>query len=269
MASADPILYSANCRRKEFEDLLRQDPLNKSVRIEYAKWEEEESPQHLRIERARYIWLCAVAADRRDHTMWSNVYSYGRSDAWKCRCGSGDFRGLGDTETRPATGTWLNFAKFEAKYRDIARARTCFDKAVDQLMAVKDNVHEEGAEAAEQLFLAYAEFEEKCNEVENARRIYIKSLEHFLLQGVKSEKLCSKFVAFENLYGGGDREGVDEDDILWKKRFEYEDEVRKNPLSYDAWIKYATLERFSGGMERARSIFERAVDQLKLDTPEL
>ncbi|CAI9096663.1 OLC1v1032861C1 [Oldenlandia corymbosa var. corymbosa] len=97
--------------------------------------------------------------------------------------------------------------EFETKYGDIARARTCFEKAVDQVMAMKDNVDEE---AAEKLFLAYAEFEEeKCKDVEKARRIYQISLEHFLHKGVKAEKLCSKFVAFEKLCGGGDREGED------------------------------------------------------------
>jgi len=37
------------------------------------------------------------------------------------------------------------------------------------------------------------------------------------------------------------REAI-EDAIAWKRTFQYEDEVRKNPLNYDSWFDYIRLE---------------------------
>lgn len=64
------------------------------------------------------------------------------------------------------------------------------------------------------------------------------------------------FVAFEKQYG--DKEGI-EDAIVGKKRFEYEDEVSKNPLNYDSWFDYVRLEESVGNKDRIREIYERAI----------
>ncbi|CAF2130575.1 unnamed protein product [Brassica napus] len=75
----------------------------------------------------------------------------------------------------------------------------------------------------------------------------------------RAEALYEKFVAFEKRYGG--KEGI-EDALVGKKRFEYEDEVRKNPLNYDSWFDYLRLveeEGFTGNKDRIREIYERAV----------
>ncbi|KAL0659480.1 hypothetical protein Bca4012_080065 [Brassica carinata] len=86
---------------------------------------------------------------------------------------------------------------------------------------------------------------------------------HLLLQDFipkeRAEALYEKFVAFEKRYGG--KEGI-EDALVGKKRFEYEDEVRKNPLNYDSWFDYLRLEEeegFTGNKDRIREIYERAV----------
>ncbi|XVF24057.1 hypothetical protein REPUB_Repub13aG0093900 [Reevesia pubescens] len=142
---------------------------------------------------------------------------------------------------------WIKYAKFETKNSEIGRARRVYERAVE-------NVAEEEFEGAAQVFAKFAEFEVLCNETERARCIY-----KFALDGApkgKAVNLYSKFLAFENQYG--DKQGI-EDAIVEKRRFEYEDEVRRNPLNYDAWFDYITLEETVGEKERIRYVFERAI----------
>ena len=68
--------------------------------------------------------------------------------------------------------------------------------------------------------------------------------------------MYKKFVAFEKQYG--DKEGI-EDAIAGNRRFQYEDEVRKNPLNYDSWFDYAMLEETVGNKYRIREIYEMAI----------
>ena len=51
--------------------------------------------------------------------------------------------------------------------------------------------------------------------------------------------------------------------ILYEKYLEF------NPQNCTTWIKYAELESILGDIERARAIYELAVDQLRLDMPEI
>ncbi|KAF3673383.1 Crooked neck-like protein 1 [Capsicum baccatum] len=148
-------------------------------------------------------------------------------------------------QCHPKVSAWIRFAKFEMKNGEIERARNCYERAVDKL--AED-------EEAEQLFVAFAEFEEKCKETERARCIYKFALDH-ILKG-RAEDLYRKFVAFEKQYG--DREGI-EDAIVGKRRFQYEDEVRKNPRNYDTWFDYIRLEESVGNKERIREVYERAI----------
>ncbi|GJR55345.1 crooked neck-like protein 1 [Tanacetum coccineum] len=145
----------------------------------------------------------------------------------------------------PKVGAWIRFAKFEMKNGEIARARNCYERAVDKLA---------DDEEAETLFVAFAEFEEKCKETERARCIYKFALDH--IPKGRAEDLYRKFVAFEKQYG--DREGI-EDAIVGKRRFQYEEEVRKNPLNYDSWFDYVRLEESVGNKQRIREVYERAI----------
>ncbi|RHN58551.1 hypothetical protein MtrunA17_Chr4g0003621 [Medicago truncatula] len=74
----------------------------------------------------------------------------------------------------------------------------------------------------------FMDFVERCNEAECAMCIYKFPID-YIPKG-RAEDLYGKFVAFEKQYG--DREGI-EDAIVGKRRFQYEDEVRKNLLNYD------------------------------------
>ncbi|KAH1080335.1 hypothetical protein J1N35_020096 [Gossypium stocksii] len=148
-------------------------------------------------------------------------------------------------QCHPKVGAWIRYAKFEMKNGEIVRARNVYERAVEKLADEED---------AEQLFVAFAEFEERCKETERARCIYKFALDH--IPKGSAEDLYRKFVAFEKQYG--DKEGI-EDAIVGKRRFQYEDEVRKNPLNYDAWFDYIRLEESVGNKGRIREVYERAI----------
>ncbi|PPD90631.1 hypothetical protein GOBAR_DD12431 [Gossypium barbadense] len=110
------------------------------------------------------------------------------------------------------------------KNGEIVRARNVYERVVEKLADEED---------AEQLFVAFTEFEERCKETERARCIYKFPL-NLIPKGI-------------------------EDAILGKRRFQYEDEVRKNPLNYDAWFDYIRLEESVGNKGRIREVYERAI----------
>ncbi|GJN12764.1 hypothetical protein PR202_ga31072 [Eleusine coracana subsp. coracana] len=145
----------------------------------------------------------------------------------------------------PRPDTFIRYAKFEMKRGEVERARRVYERAAD-LLADDDD--------AEVLFVAFAEFEERCREVERARAIYKYALDR--VPKGRAEELYRKFLAFEKQFG--DREGI-EDAIVGKRRFQYEDEVRKNPLNYDSWFDYIRLEETVGNKERIREVYERAI----------
>ncbi|KAM3319894.1 hypothetical protein P3S67_007094 [Capsicum chacoense] len=149
-------------------------------------------------------------------------------------------------QCRPKISAWIRFAKFEMKNGEIGRARNCYERAVDNLA--------DDDEEAEHLYVEYAEFEEKCKETERARRIYKLALDR-IAKG-RAEDLYNKFVAFEKQYG--DREGI-EDAIVGKRRFQFEDVVRRNPHNYDSWFDYIRLEERVGNKERIREVYGRAI----------
>ncbi|KAH9760752.1 Crooked neck protein [Citrus sinensis] len=145
---------------------------------------------------------------------------------------------------------WINFADFEMKMGEVDRARNVYECAVEIFLA---DDHDE----AEQLFVAFAKFEEmgcNCKETDRARCIYKFALDR--IPKGRAEDLYRKFLAFEKQYG--DREGI-EDAIAGKMRLQYEDGVRKNPMNYDTWFDYIRLEERVGNQERVREVYERAI----------
>ncbi|KAJ4770120.1 Pre-mRNA-splicing factor CLF1 [Rhynchospora pubera] len=145
----------------------------------------------------------------------------------------------------PRPESFIRYAKFEMKRGEIARARAIYERAADLLADDED---------AETLFLAFAEFEERCKEIERARCIYKFALAR--VPKSRAEDLYRKYLAFEKQFG--DKEGID-DAIVGKRRLQYEEEVRKNPLNYDSWFDYARLEEGVGNKEAVREVYERAI----------
>ncbi|CAN0891756.1 Crooked neck-like protein 1 [Linum grandiflorum] len=133
---------------------------------------------------------------------------------------------------------WIRFAKFEFKNGKIDRCRNVYDRAFGTLLEVE----------AVQSFIAA--FEEIHNQIGHAG----PTLDHIPKQS--TEDLYGAFVAFEKQYG--DEVGI-EDAVVGKRRCQYEDEVRKNPLNYDAWFDYIRLERSVGDKKRVREVYERCI----------
>lgn len=75
-------------------------------------------------------------------------------------------------QCHPKVGAWVHYARFEMKNGEVARARNCYERAIEKLA--------DDDEEAEQLFLAFSQFEERCKEVGRAspRCIYKFALDH-------------------------------------------------------------------------------------------
>ncbi|CAD7695161.1 unnamed protein product [Ostreobium quekettii] len=145
----------------------------------------------------------------------------------------------------PSVKAWVRYAKFEMKNGEIALARQTYERAVEAL-------GEDGE--TEELFMKFAEFEEKVKETERSRAIYKYALDH--LPKSQASRLYERYLAFEKQHG--EREGI-EQAILSKRRFYYEEQVQANPLNYDAWFDYARLEGSAEDVERVRDVYERAI----------
>mmetsp|Transcript_29541 Transcript_29541/g.41560 ORF Transcript_29541/g.41560 Transcript_29541/m.41560 type:complete len:680 (+) Transcript_29541:82-2121(+) len=147
-------------------------------------------------------------------------------------------------KVHPQVQTWLKWAKFEEKY-DPEAARRVYEQAIEFL----------GEEANdENLFIAFAKFEEKAKEVERARAIYKYALDH--IPKKEAQELYKLWISFEKK--NGDRQGI-EDVIIGKRRFQYEEEIKLNPANYDSWFDYARLEETYGELEKIRDVYERAI----------
>ncbi|KAK2634019.1 hypothetical protein Ddye_028811 [Dipteronia dyeriana] len=83
------------------------------------------------------------------------------------------------------------------KNKEIGLSRNMYERAVEKLA---------DDEEADQLFIAFTEFEERCEESEHATCIYKFVLDHILKGRVDN------------------RDGI-EDAIIGKRMFQYEDEV--------------------------------------------
>lgn len=151
-------------------------------------------------------------------------------------------------QCHPKVEAWIKYAKFEFKNGLIDKARRCYERSVEILSEDED---------ADKLFIAFAEFEERCKEMDRARVIYKFALDH--ITKAKAEDLYKRYLSFEKQYG--DREEI-EDVIVGKRRFQYEEEVRKNPFNYDSWFDYIKLEESVGNKNLVREVYERAIANL-------
>ncbi|KAK2376952.1 crooked neck protein [Trifolium repens] len=283
-------------KRKEFEDSVRRVRWNLNVWVKYAQWEDNQQDfdrarsvweraaeifyknhtvwlkyaefemRNKCVNRARNIWDCAVNVLPRVDQLW---YKYIHMEEML-----GNVAGAREVFERwmkwmPDQQGWLSYVKFELRYNEIARARGIFERfvmchpTVDAWIRYANarSVYERAVEKlqydeeeAEKLFIEFAEFEERCKEVERARVIYKFALDR--IPKGRAEDLYHKFITFEKQHG--DKDGI-EDGIVGKRRFQYEDEMRKNPLNYDSWFDYIKLEESVGNKERIREVYERAI----------
>ncbi|ESQ55221.1 hypothetical protein EUTSA_v10024572mg [Eutrema salsugineum] len=278
--------------RKDFEDQISRDKRNIQVWVRYAQWEESQ----MDFARARSVWERALEGEYRNHTLWvkyaefemKNEFINSARNVWDRAVTLlprvdqlwykyahmekmlGNIAGARQIFERwmncsPDQQGWLWFIEFELDYNEIERARSiyerfvlCHPKVSAYISYAKFEMTRGGVELArkvyeravdmleydeeaEVLFVAFAEFEERFKEVERARGIYKYALDR-VPKG--RARICARRI---------------EDSIVGKRRFQYEDEVRKNPLNYDSWFDYVRLEETIGNKDRIREIYERAI----------
>uniref|UniRef100_A0AAR2LQ72 Crooked neck-like protein 1 n=1 Tax=Pygocentrus nattereri TaxID=42514 RepID=A0AAR2LQ72_PYGNA len=145
----------------------------------------------------------------------------------------------------PEVKNWIKYARFEDKHGYIAHARKVFERAVE--FFGEEHIDEN-------LFVAFAKFEEKQKEFERVRVIYKYSLDRIPKQ--QAQELFKNYTVFEKKFG--DRRGI-EDVIVSKRRFQYEEEVKANPHNYDAWFDYLRLVESDADVDTVREVYERAI----------
>lgn len=145
----------------------------------------------------------------------------------------------------PDVKNWIKYARFEEKHGYIAHARKVYERAVE--FFGEDYMDEN-------LFVAFARFEENQKESERVRVIYKYALDRIPKQ--QAQELFKNYTIFEKKYG--DRRGI-EDIIVNKRRFQYEEEVKANPHNYDAWFDYLRLVESDTDADTVREVYERAI----------
>ncbi|KAL3979340.1 GDNF family receptor alpha [Sarotherodon galilaeus] len=145
----------------------------------------------------------------------------------------------------PEVKNWIKYARFEEKHGYIAHGRKVYERAVE--FFGEEHVDEN-------LFVAFARFEETQKEFERVRVIYKYALDR--IPKHQAQELFKNYTMFEKKFG--DRRGI-EDVIVSKRRFQYEEEVKANPHNYDAWFDYLRLVESDADADTVRDVYERAI----------
>ena len=184
---------------------------------------------------------------------------------------------------------WIDYARLEEVSGDTERVQDVYERAIAQMPPTQEKRH---WRRYIYLWVFYALWEEMDNkDADRARQIYqecLKLIPHrkftfakiWIMKGQFEIRQMQVQSARKTL---GQAIGMCPKDRLFKgyielelKLFEftrcrtlYEKQIEWNPANCQAWIKFAELERGLDDDERARAIFELAVEQPILDMPEL
>jgi crooked neck len=152
------------------------------------------------------------------------------------------------TAVHPEPSSWRKWAKWEKEHGTTDLVRAVYAMAIETL----------GEEFMdERVIIEFARFETGLKEYERSRALYKLGLD--ILPRSRSRALNDDYVRFCKAYG--DVDGV-EDAVLSKRRVKYEEEVKRSPRNYDAWLDLARLEETLGDLDRTREVYERAIAQL-------
>ncbi|KAH9519432.1 hypothetical protein Btru_002618 [Bulinus truncatus] len=275
-------------KRKMFEDNIRK---NRSVMtnwIKYAQWEESQKE----IQRARSIWERALDVDHRNITLWlkyaememrcrqinharniwnravmvlprANQFWYKYTYMEEMLGNIAGARQVFERwmEWEPEEQAWHSYINFELRYKELDRARAIYEKYILLFsQAHARSIYERSVDffgednISEQLLIAFAKFEEAQREHDRARVIYKYALDH--LPKERCEEVYKHYTIHEKKFGS--RAAI-EDVIVSKRRFKYEEEVKTNPMNYDAWFDYLRLLESDGNLEQIRDTYERAI----------
>ncbi|KFZ01208.1 hypothetical protein V501_10140 [Pseudogymnoascus sp. VKM F-4519 (FW-2642)] len=185
--------------------------------------------------------------------------------------------------------TWIDYARLEETSGDLDRVRDVYERAIAQLPPSQEKRH---WRRYIYLWIFYAIWEEmEAGDVSRARQVYAECMRlvpHKKFTFAKIWLLAAMFEVRQKDLGKarkmlGQAIGMCPKDKLFTgyvalelKLFEfarcrtlYEKALMFNPANSSAWIRFAELERGLDDMERARAVYELAVDQQMLDMPEL
>ena len=167
---------------------------------------------------------------------------------------------------------WIYAAKLLVRRKDLAGARKLLGKAI-------------GVCGKEQIFIEYIDLELALGEIDRCRSLYtnyLKAMPH-------NSKAWSAYANLEQSVGETERcrgimelavsqEALDMPEVLWKQYIDFEIEegegeharklyqrLLERTQHVKVWISYAQFEatEIGSGLETARSIFQKAYDQLK------
>lgn len=184
---------------------------------------------------------------------------------------------------------WFDYARLEETSGDLDRVRDVYERAIAQIPPTQEKRH---WRRYIYLWIFYAIWEEmEAKDVERAGQVYqqcINLIPHkkftfakiWLMKAqfeIRQQQLKAARMTLGQAIGKCPKDKLFNGYIdLEKKLFEFsrcrilfEKQVEYNPANCQAWIKFAELERGLDDLERARSVFELAIDQPVLDMPEL
>lgn len=141
---------------------------------------------------------------------------------------------------------WINYTLFEElQEKNLDRVRQVFKACLD---IIPHKIF-----TFSKIWLLYAHFEIRCKNIDSARKILGTAI------GMcPKEKLFRGYIDLEIQMREFDRCR-----ILYEKFLEY------NPENCVTWIKFAELENLLGDVDRVRSIYELAINQPRLNMPEV
>ncbi|OCT79813.1 hypothetical protein XELAEV_18026624mg [Xenopus laevis] len=212
--------------------------------IKYAQWEESLKE----VQRSRSIYERALDVDYRSITLW---LKYAEMEMKNRQVNHA--RNIWDRaitilprvnqfwykytymEEMLGNVNWIKYARFEEKHGYIAHRQKVYERAVE--FFGEDHMDEN-------LYVAFAKFEEHQKEFERVRVIYKYALDRIAKQ--QAQELFKNYTIFEKKYG--DRRGIE--DIIVNK---------PNPHNYDAWFDYLRLVESDADPDTVREVYERAI----------
>ncbi|XP_026821824.1 protein crooked neck [Rhopalosiphum maidis] len=257
--------------RSIYERALDTDHRNITLWLKYAELE----MRHRQVMHARNLWDRAVVIMPRANQFWYK-YTYMEEMLGNVAGARAVFERW--MEWEPPEQAWLTYIKFELRYHEVDRARKIYNNFVmvhpdvtnwirsarfeeqNGFIVGARSVFEKAVEffgddhISENLFIAFARFEERQKEHERVRVIYKYALDH--VPKDRCHDIYKAYTIHEKKFG--DRTAI-ESVISSKRKLQYEQEVKDNPTNYDAWFDYLKLVESEGNLEVIRDTYERAV----------
>lgn len=257
--------------RSVYERALDVDHRNIGLWLKYTEME----MRNKQVNHARNLWDRAVTILPRANQFWYK-YTYMEemlNNIPGCRAVFERW-----IEWEPDEQPWLTYIKFELRYKELDRARKIYERFVYVHPDVKNwtrfarfeeshgfinssrLIYERAVEffgeenMDEKLFIAFARFEENQKEHDRARVIYKYALDNMSKE--HCTELFKNYTIHEKKFG--EKSGI-ENVILSKRKYQYEEEVKENPMNYDAWFDYIRLVESEGKIDLIRETYERAI----------